>query len=116
MDYDEQTWSYAKRWHDYFRRFREELPHLEHFVLGHGPWSNHAAFDQADTLMSALRADRYQYFDGGTGPSPWLDIKGSNSKVFNDWEETDKQVLHPGCEEEDLNALNELYAELCRRR
>jgi hypothetical protein len=86
------------RWYHVFRRLQHGLPNLKRFVIGHGNWNDHKAFDEADTLQSVLMRARYQYLDRGR----WLKPEG-------DWEEYNELW-------EDWQALEELLDELKRRR
>lgn len=60
------TWVYQSRWHEYFEKFRTDLPHLRHFATGHGPWDYccgndqvSSAFADAESLHLQLIAGRY---------------------------------------------------------
>lgn len=135
QDCDHQfPWSYASRWHHYFRALRTGLPHLRHFGIGHGPWESlwegvqlSAAFETAASLPAELLWSRYVVFDWGTGPSPWIepeDWEGRDVPVnLNElydlyWEDDDigPNPSYPDCAGEDKKALDELVAAVEERR
>ena len=110
-----EGWLDATRWHHLFRRFREELPGLRHFVINHSHWDDHA-FEHADALSTALKEERYTFFK----EFYWKSFSNSESGnvVFREQEEDEKDRLHierPDCNEEDQQALNELLEELKKR-
>lgn len=62
------TWSYAARWHHYFRKFRTCLPHLRRFAMGQGLTEYQscamATFAGAESLPARLLASRYRKMTG----------------------------------------------------
>ena len=63
-----EYWSYSTRWHHIFPRLSANLPRLTQFVYGHG-----YSFSARDDLTANLHHNAYVAFNGGIGPSPWLE-------------------------------------------
>lgn len=110
------AWKYEARWHSHFDKIRVGLPNLTRFAYGFGPWDQHAAFDTADSLTPSLPRTRYMYYDGGMGPSPWVDSTFSGGEVLVQGEDGEETVYMPKCDDEDQRALDELLNELRLRR
>ena len=129
-------WAYGARWHDYFRKLHRELPHLQRFGIGRGPWvpyigEDHAseAFRAAASLPARLAASRYQIFHWGTGPCQWVEPESCSQDEYEKitvleeqydscWDEDDPvpPPLYPDCWDEDQMALDELLSVVESRR
>jgi hypothetical protein len=66
------AWKYAARWHDYFDKFRTELPKLGSFAVMHGAWliSDSGSYEAArmfatkEVLPAEIRVSRYRLMTG----------------------------------------------------
>lgn len=95
---------YRTRWCDYFRAFKDGLPHLRHFRYGHSPhwWDdNTSPFDCETTVDIDLHDDSYMVFCDGFGPSPYM-----LSMIYTSFGHKNRKPLLPS--EEDKTALREL--------
>ncbi|KAL4767377.1 hypothetical protein BDW60DRAFT_155520 [Aspergillus nidulans var. acristatus] len=66
---------YTKRWADYFRAFKDGLPHLRRFRYGHSPegWEyNSTPFEREAEIEIGLHEESYLVFCDGFGPSPYM--------------------------------------------
>jgi hypothetical protein len=99
------------RWHMVLDRFRTELQKLSHFVMGHGNWEDHRAFEERYELLSGIPKGRYAFFDWGIGPSQWI-VGGSTYNetgyTFNHGRQERQYIEFPKCHEEDHKALMSL--------
>jgi hypothetical protein len=140
IQYTDTPWSYAARWHEYFRKMTPGLPVLRRFGIGHGPWNSCYGEDKttvpflaAAELTARLRASRYVIFHGGTGPCQWIEPKNSRDgrRNYDDddgadyqgqydscWDDEDvpPRPAYPDCWGRDQEALDELLAAIERRR
>ncbi|KAL4816243.1 hypothetical protein BDW67DRAFT_191150 [Aspergillus spinulosporus] len=67
---------YTKRWADYFRAFKDGLPHLQRFWYGHSPegWAfNTTPFEREAEIKIGLHEESYLVFCDGFGPSPYME-------------------------------------------
>ncbi|KAJ6104256.1 hypothetical protein N7523_010576 [Penicillium sp. IBT 18751x] len=101
--------TYPRRWHEMFSSIQRGLPHLRRFGFGVSEsWHRFVLpFESEREIVQALMQDRYLAFDGGTGPSPFLEKE--NYLEFH----PDKEW--PQCDEEDRSALKELYEKIGQR-
>ncbi|KAL4755336.1 hypothetical protein BDW72DRAFT_189100 [Aspergillus terricola var. indicus] len=109
---------YPKRWADYFRAFKDGLPHLQHFRYGHSHegWAyNSAPFEREAKIEIGLHEESYLVFCDRFGPSPYRqeliyrypkNADGSG----NEQDYTHAQPLTPS--DEDRMALEELCRKL----
>ncbi|ORY02851.1 hypothetical protein BCR34DRAFT_492855 [Clohesyomyces aquaticus] len=98
---------YTKRWHDFFDRFRTELPHLHHFRIGTQP--GFAARSERE-LPVYLARTRYMAFRGGGMPTPWIEgPQPWNTTRIKEYEELDDA---PECDELDRSALERLLTKI----
>lgn len=87
------------------------LSKLRHFAINHSDSEDHA-FDEADSLESALEEKRYAVFN----EIVWHEFESDDPDeihVFAEWEENEEDqivVPRPDCDEEDWQALEELLA------
>jgi hypothetical protein len=88
-------YAYNSRWHQYLRNLEVGLPHLINFTFGHGNWDMGCAFEDRNTLLPGLDNRRYMAFNGGIGPSQWLDFcrYGSASKEVESFGYGDTEML-----------------------
>lgn len=105
-DMPEFHFTYPRRWHEYFSSIQKGLPKLRRFGFGVSEsWDRWVLpFENENAIIPALMQDRYLVFDGGIGPSPFV-------------EQWDYLEMNPGgewpeCDEEDKSALKELYAKI----
>ncbi|MCJ1243976.1 hypothetical protein MMC30_001173 [Trapelia coarctata] len=96
-------WTYDKRWSYYLTAFREGLPKLKVFSMGHGDWPRTRHSDEKEkpfigyTVMESRELlCQYIFFDIGLGPTQWL-------------LEKDDEPPMPDCEDTDHEALKELW-------
>ena len=105
--------TYATRWHDYFRAFKDGLPHLRHFGYGHCPywWKDGSTpFERETEIDIGMTDESYMVFSDGWGPSPYMEqmiytVHGEDGTVW-----VDGEPLPPM--EEDKKVLKELYAKI----
>ncbi|KAL4876834.1 hypothetical protein BJY04DRAFT_222681 [Aspergillus karnatakaensis] len=68
--------SYNKRWADYFRAFKDNLPNLQHFRYGHGDgwWEDdqRTPFETETEVKNNFHEESYMVFCDGFGPSPYM--------------------------------------------
>ncbi|KAM0700435.1 hypothetical protein Q7P35_012156 [Cladosporium inversicolor] len=149
VDWDmdnERTWSYASRWHDYFRKMTTGLPHLQRFGMAHMPWGvdyyettadggafydcYRSAFETAAALPALLQGGRYFIFEWSY---QWVGPGGSHYGVYEDctekitelegqyecgWEVDDEPPLppYPDCWDRDQEAFDVFMAAVEARR
>ncbi|KAK0335456.1 hypothetical protein LTR91_006316 [Friedmanniomyces endolithicus] len=101
-------WTYDTRWHDYFRRLNDALPHLKRFNV------NHSAFAMKTT------SSRYYIFDQTSVPDGWINAEPRKTiadKVVMEYDcSWDEPPPYPDCEKEDSEALAELMEAVRGRR
>lgn len=103
---------YGRRWCDYFRAFKDGLPHLRHFRYGSSQnwWHDDTTPFECETKMRiGLHSESYMVFCDGFGPSPYM--KRSilrNTTPEHPW--TDGEPLPASAE--DKQALKDLYAKI----
>jgi hypothetical protein len=111
-----ETWLDSTRWHHLFRRFQEELPKLRHFAINHNTWDD-LVFEHADALNTAMKETRYAVFTRHCWSDFWnYDADDFVLKEYEEDENDRIQIEKPDCDEEDWEALNELFADLMKRR
>ncbi|KAK2768532.1 hypothetical protein FQN54_000388 [Arachnomyces sp. PD_36] len=101
--------SYEKRWHDYFRAFKDGLPLLRHFRYGTSPywWGDVSTpFEGETEIKIGMTSGSYQVFCDGYGPSPYMD------SLIWDYDTEDDNALPPSVDEEDEED-KEALRELC---
>ena len=98
--------TYPRRWHEYFSSIQRGLPYLRRFKFGVSEsWDEYVLpFENEEEIVHALMHDRYQVFDSGTGPSPFLEKE--------DYLDINPEKEWPQCDKEDRSALKELYAKI----
>ncbi|TLS27653.1 hypothetical protein PpBr36_04814 [Pyricularia pennisetigena] len=121
----EEVYVSSLRWSDVLDKIREGLPELKDFRLAHGAWDVDQAFEQRHDLGLDLLEKRYMAFNGGIGPSQWVECReGYNIKPDGSYEQYlcyqgafDEEVLppnvaDPAVEEADKKAFARLLAGL----
>jgi hypothetical protein len=92
------------RWARVFDRFRDGLPKLSHFAIGHGDWLEQTMFEERYALLPRLESHLYAAFDCGNKTSLWIEGRRQNSDNFMDGKMT---LEWPGYDE-DEQALTQL--------
>ncbi|KAL4863466.1 hypothetical protein BDV12DRAFT_206461 [Aspergillus spectabilis] len=109
--------SYSKRWVDYFRAFKDGLPHLQHFRYGHGEgWfegDEAAPFERETEIKNGFHEESYRVCCDGFGPGPYMSelvyrMESEQDNNHVDHEPADKV----GPTENDKEAFRELCAKL----
>ncbi|KAF7193669.1 hypothetical protein HII31_05015 [Pseudocercospora fuligena] len=132
-DEEEMFWTYDARWHTYFNRIKDELPHLKHFGMscamrGRNLQNRHDPFSIYDVGVE-LSVLRYRVFNSGTfwdADSPYTkfseDMSADGKRPefddldWNDDDDGEKGVEFPECWKEDQEALKELLDVVAARR
>jgi hypothetical protein len=99
-DYDCYIKYVDLRWHQVLHRFQYGLPHLTHFTLGQGDWSNQTMFEERYEMLPRSLPCRYYMFEHDVGPSQWIGGDRGNYYIGNE--------TFPECEKEDMEALTKL--------
>jgi hypothetical protein len=111
--------SYNKRWADYFRAFKDDLPHLQHFRYGHGEgWfegDEAAPFERETELKNGFHEESYMVYCDGFGSSPYMSelvyrMESEQGNNHVNYERADKV----GPTEEDKEAFRKLCAKLAQ--
>ncbi|CBF86039.1 uncharacterized protein ANIA_02029 [Aspergillus nidulans FGSC A4] len=98
--------AYSTRWADYFRAFKEELPHLRKFRFGHSPdwWEDDSMpFENEESIEIGFGSESYLVFCDGYLPSEYME------RMIWDNPDEKGEALEPS--KEDRVALEEL----CRK-
>ncbi|KXS95489.1 hypothetical protein AC578_8804 [Pseudocercospora eumusae] len=129
-DEEENFWTYDARWHTYFVRIRNELPHLTHFgmnceIRGRDLGDEYDAFGIYEVGVE-LSVHRYRVFNGGglwDAATPYTTVSkdvgadGKKPEFELGWDEDeDEGVEFPDCWNEDQEALKELLDAVASRR
>ena len=104
---------YGSRWYNFFPKFEAKMLHLTKFVYAHEGWPNifnmEQAFAERDLLVSSLGPKRYVAFNGGIGPSPWVegDDLSKDGDADEGWYSNDGvKVMNPATSEETFRFSN----------
>ena len=128
-DSEDDTWKYEARWYKYFERMQTGLPKLKNFTIGSGEWNlwqnRDGAMASRHLLKPELVITRYVAFEGGTGPSQWIEPRtrsryGQSTESRTDVEydgcwDDEEMPQYPDCDGEDRLAL-EILLEVIRKR
>lgn len=108
---DKYYTSYEKRWHDYFRSFKNGLPLLRHFHYGHSPgWDDvDIPFESETQMPFGMTDESYMVFCEGYGGGPLMKFMIYDSEGDDEYGEPLKPT------EEDEKALNELLVKTGQR-
>ncbi|KAL4804169.1 hypothetical protein BDV18DRAFT_162577 [Aspergillus unguis] len=105
--------SYGTRWADYFRAFKDRLPHLCHFRYGHSSrdWiSNATPFEHECKFKIGFHRRSYLVFCDGFGQSPYMSHSIHRIQKGRVLDHVDADPL--AVSEDDKVALQELCAKL----
>ncbi|PGH13893.1 hypothetical protein AJ80_06162 [Polytolypa hystricis UAMH7299] len=105
--------SYARRWCDYFKAFKDGLPRLRHFRYGGSPnwWDDDTIpFEQETSIKIGLHDESYMVFCDGFGPSPYMKRSIYAGTQPDDKPYKDGKPLDPS--DEDKEALRDLHAKI----
>lgn len=72
LNFDDSRYTYSIRWHHLFSTLATVLTNLTKFVYSSGDWPN--AFPIRNQLLPYLWLKRYIAFNGGIGPSQWVEM------------------------------------------
>ncbi|PSN73349.1 hypothetical protein BS50DRAFT_568904 [Corynespora cassiicola Philippines] len=108
------------RWHNVLPKFESGLPNLEKFVLGCGDWDGQTMFEKRYDLKPEVFESRYYMFDGGTGPSQWLEPSDADDEEGIQFytgviDEEETLFPFPDCHDQDADALRSLLGIISRR-
>lgn len=83
---DSLIWGYSKNWHDYFARFQSELLLLKDFLFcGESQLETGHGYVYGYSRKVGIFSKRYESFNIGLGPSPWVGMEDLGDLVFDDF-------------------------------
>jgi hypothetical protein len=126
------------RWHTVLPQLVSGLPKLTHFSMGRGPtddtdfykrgFSADTGFECRYSQSATVDWSRYVIFEGGEGPSEWLEAdperggyygvarwSGSNWLEREKDEDVKRRIRFPDCLREDQDALEDVFKTLRAR-